>query len=97
MYLLCLYTDLLHIRTIDVNKCKFVSLYRSPSQTSEDFEKFTDHLELTLNALAESNSHLVVVLGDFDIKPKNWFKTTTVGAKIEFVTLQYGLRQIIQI
>ena len=55
----------LHIRTIDVNKCKFVSLYRSPSQTSEDFEKFTDHLELTLDTLAESNSHLVVGIRRF--------------------------------
>ena len=42
--------------------CKFVSLYRSPSQTSDDFEKFTDNFELTLDTLAESNSDLVVVL-----------------------------------
>ena len=44
--------------------CKFVSLYRSPSQTSDDFEKFTDNFELTLDTLAESNSDLVVVLWD---------------------------------
>ena len=42
--------------------CKFVSLYRSPSQTSADFEKFTDNFELTLDTLAGSNSDLVVVL-----------------------------------
>ena len=42
--------------------CTFVSLYRSPSQTSDDFEKFTDNFELTLDTLAESNSDLVVVL-----------------------------------
>ena len=77
---------------------KFVSLYRSPSQTSDDFEKFTDNFELTLDTLAESNSDLVVVLGDLNIKSKNWYindKTTTEGAKIKFVTSQFGLHQII--
>ena len=77
---------------------KFVSLYRSPSQTSDDFENFTDNFELTLDSLAESNSDLVVVVGDLDIKSKNWYindKPTTEGAKIEFVTSQFVLHQII--
>ena len=78
--------------------CKFVSLYRSLSQTSDDFEKFTDNFELTLDNLAESNSDLIVKLGNLNIKSKNWYiddKTTTEGAKIEFITSKYGLHQII--
>ena len=70
--------------------CKFVSIYRSPSQASDAFEKFRDNFKLTLDTLTESNSHLIVVLGDLKIKSKNWYindKTTTEGAKIEFVTL----------
>ena len=55
--------------------------YWSPSQTSDDFEKkFTDNFKLTLDTLAESNSHLIVVLGDFNIKSNNGHindKTTT--------------------
>ena len=51
--------------------CKFVSLYQSPSQTSDEFEKFTDNFELTLDNLAESNSDLIIVLGDLNIKPMN--------------------------
>ena len=77
---------------------KFVSLYRSPSQTSDDFENFTDNFELTLDSLAESNSDLVAVVGDLDIKSKNWYindKPTTEGAKIEFATSQFVLHQII--
>ena len=38
------------------------------------------------------------MLGDLNIKSKNWYindKTTTKGAKIEFVTSQYRLHQII--
>ena len=75
---------------IDSKMCKFVSLYRSPSQASDAFEKFRDNFKLTLDTLTESNSHLIVVLGDSKIKSKNWYindKTTTEGAKIEFVTL----------
>ena len=51
--------------------CKLVSLYRSTSQTSDDFEKFTDNFELTPDNLAESNSGLIVVLGHLNIKSKN--------------------------
>ena len=80
--------------------CKSVSLYWPPSQTSDDFEKFTDNFELTLDTLAEFNSDLIVVLGDFNIKSNNcyindWYKTTSEGAKIEFLTSQFGLHQII--
>ena len=78
--------------------CKFFSLYRSPRQTSDGFEKLTNNFELTLDTLAESNSHLIVVPGDFNIKSKNWYtndKTTTENGKIEFVTSQYGPHQII--
>ena len=78
--------------------CKFVSLYQSPSQTSGNFEKFMDNFEVTLDTLAESNSDLVVVLGDLNIKSKNWCindKTTTKGTKMEFVTSKFGLHQII--
>ena len=38
------------------------------NQTSCSLEKFTDKFKLTLETLAESNSHLIVVLGDFNIK-----------------------------
>ena len=50
-----------------------------------------DNFEVTLDALAESNSDLVVVLGDLNIKSKDWYinaKTTTEGAKIEFFYLR---------
>ena len=47
---------------------KIISLYRTPSQTSDDFETFTYNFELTLETLADSNSNLIVELGDFNIK-----------------------------
>ena len=78
--------------------CNFFSLYRSTSQTSHDFGKFTDNFELPLDTIAEFNSHLIVVLAEFNIKSKNWYindKTTPECANIEFSTSQYGLYQII--
>ena len=47
-------------------------------------KNFTYNFELTLDNLAESNSHLIVVLGDFNTKSKNWHindKATTERAK----------------
>ena len=58
----------------------------------------TDDFDLTLDNLDESNSHLVVALGEFNIKSSNWYinaKTTRADAKIEFVTSQYVFHQII--
>ena len=52
----------------------------------------TDDFDLILDNLDESNSHLVVALGEFNIKSSNWYinaKTTRADAKIEFVTSQY--------
>ena len=51
--------------------CTFVSLYRSPSQTSDGFEKFTYNFELNLDTTAESNSHLIAASGDINMKSRN--------------------------
>ena len=35
--------------------CNFISLYRSPHQSIEEFETFADNLELNLDTIAKSN------------------------------------------
>ena len=35
--------------------CNFLSLYRSPSQSQDDFETFTENLELNLENLMQKN------------------------------------------
>ena len=35
--------------------CRFVALYRSPSQTQDDFLSFSQNFELTLEKLSENN------------------------------------------
>ena len=54
--------------------CSFLCLYRSPSQTRDIFEIFDDNFELTLDAMINKNSFLVVALGDFNAKGTNWYK-----------------------
>ena len=78
--------------------CNFVFLYRSPSQTQDEFEKVIDNLELNLENLCQNNPFLIVLIGDLNAKSKNWYshdKTSHEGNEIENVTAQIGLQQII--
>ena len=64
--------------------CKFSCLYRSPSQTQDEFETFLKNFE----------QFMTVVLGDFDAKSNNWCKadiTSLEGSKIDTITSSYGL------
>ena len=79
--------------------CNFISLYRSPSQTQGEFENFIDNLELNLETLCQSNPFLIVLIADLNAKSKKWYshdKTSHEGNKIENVTAQFGLQEIIK-
>ena len=76
--------------------CSFISLYRSPNQSYDDFVSFLDNFELTLDTLAQKNPFLMIALGDFSSKSSNWYNkdiTSDEGKKIETVTSQNGLHQ----
>ena len=77
--------------------CNFISLYRSPSQSSREFENFVYNLNLTLGTLTQKNPFLTVVIGDFNAKFNKWCstdKTTPEGDKIDNLTSQCGLTQL---
>ena len=79
--------------------CKFSCLYRSPSQTQDEFETFLKNFESTLDKIHENNPFMTVVLGDFNAKSSNWCKadvTSLEGSKIDTITSSYGLNQLIQ-
>ena len=79
--------------------CHFIAFYRSPNQSHYEFNLFIKNLELNLNKATTYNSFLVVVLGDFNAKSCNWCinnKTNFEGAKVDTLTSQYGLHQIIK-
>ena len=79
--------------------CRFSCLYRSPSQTQDEFETFLKNFELTLDEIHENNQFMTIVLGDFNAKSNNWCKsdiTSLEGSKVDTIANSYGLNQLIQ-
>ena len=77
--------------------CNFVAIYRSPSQSQDDFETFADNFEMTLELLAQKNPFLLTAI-KVNARSSNWHnkdKTSFEGNTIENVTSQLGLDQII--
>ena len=57
------------------DKCwKFSCLYRSPSQTQDEFETFLKKFELILDSIYENNPSMTVVLGNFNARSNKWCK-----------------------
>ena len=78
--------------------CNFISLYRSPSQTLDNFET-SKNFELNLENIVHRNPFLVVVIGDFNAKSSKWHcqdKSTFEGNVIDNITSQFGLYQVIK-
>ena len=78
--------------------CNFIALYRSPSQSQDDFEAFLKIFELNLDTNLANNPLLTVALGDFNVKSNLWcksVKTSYEGSKIEGITSQFGLQRLI--
>ena len=84
---------------IDGKSYNFISFYRSPSQSSDSFEEFADNLQLSLDKISNQNPFLTVVLDNFKTKSSTWYKhdkTTYKGSKIDAVTSEFGLQQLIK-
>ena len=75
------YKSYLTLRIIDINYlnecvrfelmvgdklCNFIALYRSPSQSQDLFESFTENLGLNLESVVQNNPFLVVLLANFN-------------------------------
>ena len=71
--------------------CNFITFYRSPSQSQDDFE--TSHnFEITLETLAQNGSFLTTIIGDFTAKSCNWYyhdKTSFEGSTIGSISSQF--------
>ena len=77
--------------------CNFIALYRSPSQSQNEFEIFTKNLEPNLDTISANNPFLIVFL-DVNVKSNLWYKndkTTNKGSKIDSIASQFGVHQLI--
>ena len=82
--------------TFNAKKVFIVSLYRSPSQSSDEFSKFIVNLEKTINLIQSSG--ITLLLGDFNAKLKRWYSEhsdTNEGLEIESVVNLFGFTQLI--
>ena len=105
------YKSFLPLKLIDVNYLSesilfqlqigsnVISLYRSPSQTADNFDSFHDNLKLNLDAMSDNNSFLVVLsIGDFNARSSSWCindKSNYDGTKIDCLATEYDLKQVI--
>ena len=79
--------------------CNFITLYRSPNQSQDDFESFINNFELNLDSVMVNNPFLTVVLGDFNATSSLWYNrdiTTYEVSKIDGAASQFGLEKIIK-
>ena len=70
----------------------------SPNQPEDDFESFYNNFELTLDVVFATNLVLIIAICDFNAKSSNQYTddtTTFEGSKIQAITSQFGLQQII--
>ena len=58
--------------TISNKKGYVVTLYRCPSQTSDEFDFVIRNVEKLLINITSFNPHFVILLGDFNAKSKSW-------------------------
>ena len=75
-----------------------MSLFRSPSQYADKFERFMGKLYLAMESITQKNPFLTVVTGDFNSRLSKWWtddKTTQKDLKIENLFSRFSLSQVI--
>ena len=73
-------------------------MYRSPSQSSIEFESFLSGFEDMLSSVLFSKSQFTVILGDFNARSSTWCSndiTNFNGALIDTLTTTHGFKQLI--
>ena len=84
--------------TIQNKKEHVAVMYRSPSQSSIDFESFLSGFENILSSVLFSKSQFTDILGDFNARWSTWLSndiTNVNGTVIHSLTATHGLKQLI--
>ena len=59
--------------SIKRKKIYFVVVYRSPSQTADEFNLFLNRLELTVENIQAKNPDCIIITGDFNCRTQQWW------------------------
>ena len=65
----CIVTEI----SVNNEKCFFTCLYRSPSQSHDELERFCANFDLLLSNINDLHPTYSIVLGDFIAKSSKWF------------------------
>ena len=80
------------------NKKRIISLYRSPSQSKDEFDQFLLNFEQLISDRISQHLNFISVTGDFNVRSSFWWKndlTTSEGNQVDAITSSYGLSQLI--
>ena len=79
-------------------KCVIATLYRSPSQSREEFEKFLSNFEVLIKTISNQKDAISIIMGDFNARSSNWCKydiSNNEGVQIDSNTSVHGVEQLI--
>ena len=90
----CLVTEI----RMGKKKCFFTYLYRSPSQSPNEFDTFCSNFNLFLSNINDLNPASSIVIGDINARNSKWWssdKKTFEGLAIHSLTTLAGYTQLI--
>ena len=84
--------------TLQNQKGYVVVTYRSPNQSSTEFDEFLSNFDKLLNHIKQFRPSFTIILGDFNAKSKSWWPEDVKshkGTHIESLITVHGLQQLI--
>ena len=79
-------------------KCFIATLYRSPSQSRKEFEKFLGNFEVLIKAISNQKDRISIIMGEVNARSSNWCKydiSNKEEVQIDSVISTHGLEQFI--
>ena len=81
-----------------MKKLFFVVIYRSPSQSSDEFDLFLSRLELVIEHMRHEKPDCIILTGDFNSKTKQWWpdgEETNEGVLLNQLIESFSMTQLI--
>ena len=79
-------------------KIFFVAIYRSPNQSSEEFDLFQENLQNIIDNIKDLRPHCVILTGDFNCRSNQWWpgdKNLNEGMALDELFESYNMTQLI--
>ena len=84
--------------SINNKKGYVLSLYRSPSQSPDEYDSFINNFEKLIINIYSRKADFVLLIGGFNAKSYNWSinnTKTSEGAQLGSISSLYGMKQLI--